>query len=318
MIALTFSRRRGSDREVVLTADRQVDATDDGGAVSSEAGGFLRTLQDDFAAQFAARAASLIGRDLAVVPAGWSRQPYSEFLATLSRYTCCHMLAAGAPAPAAAQADGAEATDRVWVDADRGVAFALIDALLGGREGAYVPDRALTGVERGLLRHVVDLVAESLGHCWPGEQSRLFEVVDDASPHPAAPGRPEQPVTVVTFRLGLAGQTGALRLCLPESLLSARRDGVPPRRRTAGPVEISVVTAEIELSQAELADLAAGDILMTDTPADGEVIVRVAGIPKFRGRLGTCDGRRAVTITRRMGEPPQQAEGRLAAGAAGG
>ena len=27
------------------------------------------------------------------------------------------------------------------------------------------------------------------------------------------------------------------------------------------------------------------------------MVVRVAGIPKYRARLGTCDGRRAVTIT---------------------
>jgi len=285
-----------------LTADRQVNATDAGDDASPAPGGFLRTLQDDFAAHFASRAASLIGRELAVIPAGWSRQAYSEFLASLPGHTCCHMLAArGTPPPTGAAPNGAAAAHRVWVDADRGVAFALIDALLGGREGAYVPDRALTGVERGLLRHVVDLVAESLGQSWPGDRTQSFEVVDDESGCAVAPGRGEQPVTVAAFRLGLAGQTGALRLCLPEALLSAQRNGAQPQRRIAGPLEISVVTAEIDLSQAELADLSAGDILMTDTPADGEVIVRVAGIPKFRGRLGTCDGRRAVTITRRMG-----------------
>ena len=287
-----------------MTADKQVDTTDAGDDVALAAGGLLRTLQDDFAAHFAARAASLIGRELAVIPAGWSRQAYSEFLATLSGHTCCHMLAVGATSPPApAPTDGPELAHRVWVDADRGVAFALIDALLGGREGAYVPDRALTGVERGLLRHVVDLVAESLGQSWPGERPRSFEVIDDTSGHAVAPGPGEQPVTVATFRLGLGGQIGALRLCLPEALLSDRHDGARRRRRIAGPLEISVVTAEIELSQTELNGLSAGDILMTDTPADGEVIVRVAGIPKFRGRLGTCDGQRAVTITRRMGDP---------------
>jgi len=305
-----------SDREVSLTADNQANATNASGAEGPRAGGHLRVLQDGFATRFAARAEALIGRELTVAPAGWSRQSYAEFLATLAEHTCCHILSARRPDAGALPNAGEQATHhRVWVDAERRVSFALIDALLGGTEGAYIPNRALTDVERGLLRHIIDAVAASLGEAWPGDEGRTFEVVgSERCDEPPAAGQAHEPVMVLAFRLDLAGQGGALRLCLPQSLLPAHAERNQAARTPSGPIEISVVTAEIELSASELADLAAGDILMTDTPADGEVVVRVAGIPKFGGRLGTCNGQRAVTITRRVSDRPQLPQGHLADG----
>jgi len=293
-----------------LTSDIEANATDAGGAQGSRPGGLLRTLQEGFAVRLASRAQALTGRELVVTPAGRSRQSYGEFLATLAEHTCCHILSSRCP-----EAGDATPRGRVWVDADRSVSFALIDALLGGTEGVYIPNRALTDVECGLLRHVIDAVAASLGESWPGEVERAFEVVgDEPCSQPHGDGEAHEPVTVLAFHLDLAGQGGTLRLCLPQSLLPGRTEREQAERMPSGPIEISVVTAEIELSTSELADLSAGDILMTDTPADGEVVVRVAGIPKFGGRLGTCNGQRAVTITRRVSDRSQLPHGHLADG----
>jgi len=148
-------------------------------------------------------------------------------------------------------------------------------------------------------------VASCLGESWPGPDAPVFEVAGEptgAAAHVGAAAH--EPVTVVVFHLVLAGQAGTLRLCLPQALGPVGAAG-PAARMPSGPIEISVATAEIDLSASELADLAAGDILMTDTPAGSEVVVRVAGIPKFGGRLGTCNGQRAVTITRRVGDRDQ-------------
>ena len=66
------------------------------------------------------------------------------------------------------------------------------------------------------------------------------------------------------------------------------------------------MTASIEgteLDAADLADLTDGDVIVTDLPTDGEVIVRVGGIPKFAARLQLADGRKTIQITRRLGPP---------------
>jgi flagellar motor switch protein FliM len=61
-----------------------------------------------------------------------------------------------------------------------------------------------------------------------------------------------------------------------------------------------VAVEGVDLSPEELARMEAGDILSTDSDADGEVIVRIDGVPRFAARLGSADGRRAITITRRL------------------
>jgi len=284
-----------------LTPDKQPSQTDDRPA---SAAAQLHRLQEEFATRLSARGEALWGRELTVTCEPWCRQSYAEFLATVPEHTCCHILAAREPTgPGADTPRGpGEPIGHVWLDMQRRVAFVLVDALLGGSEGLYLPDRPLTAVERGLLRYVIDAAAECLTQAWCCRGGRRvgFEVLDAGGlGAPGGGGHVDRPVTVLTFHLAVSGQGGALRLCLPETLLrpSDGRGGGPGTR---GPLEISVVTSEVTLQSSELAALSLGDILTTDTPADGEVVVRVAGIPKFLGRLGTCDGRRAVTITRRI------------------
>ena len=74
----------------------------------------------------------------------------------------------------------------------------------------------------------------------------------------------------------------------------------PQRPTASATLALSAAVAGILIAAQELAGLAAGDIIATDTPADGEVILRIGGIPKFAAKLALADGRRALTITRRL------------------
>ena len=92
-----------------------------------------------------------------------------------------------------------------------------------------------------------------------------------------------------------------MRLCLPIDPTQAHAL-IRPLGKPCQPLEISVTTEYSDISPADLAELAPGDILTSQTPVDGDVIVRAAGIPTFTGRLGACDGQRAVTIRKKVGE----------------
>ena len=62
--------------------------------------------------------------------------------------------------------------------------------------------------------------------------------------------------------------------------------------------------AHAELDGKDLAALAAGDVLVTDAPADGEIVVRVDGRDRFAGRLARWGDRSAVYVTRKLDAPP--------------
>ena len=277
-------------------------------AAAEEAGGpsRLRMLQEGFGQGFSSGVSELLGRQLDVKPAGWTRLPYAEFLSTLREPTCCWILSAfpasGQALPERPHARGdVEFNGCAWLELSRRIACLIVDFILGGSVGAFVPNRPLTSVERRLLRRVVEVAAASLGQAWPSEPGLGFSA---AGGQPARPGEraaaPDEPVTVFVFHLTIGQEGGTGRLCVPAALLE--QNAGPPIGAAAcsGLVEVSATVPEITVSPEELEGLSAGDIVKTETPVDGEVIVRVAGIPKFTARLGTCNGRRAVTITGRV------------------
>ncbi len=188
----------------------------------------------------------------------------------------------------------------VVLEVPQAAAFALIDTLLGGDMGGYVPDRAVNETERRLLCRTAAEAVEALCRRVWCDNSGLISV--DSTDAPDQPDRPSEPVVVARTELSLDGAIGILRLAIPRGVLegSDRKDRPCPDKL----VQIAVEASDPNLNPEDLAELAPGDILITDLPADGEVRVRVAGIDKFVGRLAAGNGRRAVHITGRTDQTP--------------
>jgi flagellar motor switch protein FliM len=279
-----------------------------GAAEGRAEAGTPRKAHGRFADEYSARVSSLIGQPVVLAEPICARKSYAEFLATIREPTCCGLFAAEATGSEAPPAAGL-----IWLELPAAAAYAMVDALLGGAgQGIYIPDRPLTAVERRLLRPVMAAAAECLGQCIPVSASVQPAPQGGARSSARLPdARNDQPVAVWTFTISICGQKGRLSVCLPCWLLESAPPGkaAPPRR--AGPVEISAALSDVPIEAEDLANLRPGDILTTDTPVDGEVIVRVAGIPKYRARLGVCNRRRAVTITGPFltPEPGQDAKG---------
>jgi hypothetical protein len=105
---------------------------------------------------------------------------------------------------------------------------------------------------------------------------------------------------VATFELALGGRVGTMRLCGCGRLAEAA-GAAPNRRGASAALKLTASIEAGELDADELDALAEGDVIVTDLPVGGEVIVRVGGIPKFAARLKLTDGRKTVQITRRLG-----------------
>jgi flagellar motor switch protein FliM len=184
------------------------------------------------------------------------------------------------------------------------IAFGLIDRLLGGTGGdSYIPARPLTALEGRLLRRLVESAAACITRHWPWASTEAFIGAAETLPDFAAELQ-AAPVIIAKFTLTMGRHAGAMRLCLPAAmvpLMGNASDGAwQGRARGGSPLELSVVIQDEGMTAEEVSQLAAGDIVVTDTAGDGEVIVRIAGIPKFYGRLASANGRRAIRITRRI------------------
>jgi flagellar motor switch protein FliM len=183
----------------------------------------------------------------------------------------------------------------IWLGLDTVAAAAMIDLILGGRPYQGVSgDRALTAIDRRLLARVIDraggLVASLAGIPQPLSQRQI-----DQAPELL----PE--VSAVCFDLEIGG---AMWLFVDSDLHTDQKldAGKAGHRAKGGPIELSATLNVAEIAPDQLAALEIGDVISTDASVDVEVTVRLAGIPKYIGQLSTVDGKKAITITRKIND----------------
>ncbi len=181
---------------------------------------------------------------------------------------------------------------RIWLGLDAPAAAAMIDVILGGRpyQGAS-GRRALTAIDRRLLARVLDrasgLVAGIAGIPQPLPRRQVEQMLKPPA------------VAAVCFDLDIGG---AMWLFADRELCAGAKsdaNGRTPRTKS-GPIELSATLNVSEIADDQLAGLEIGDVIATDVSVEGEIIVRLAGIPKYVGQLSTVDGKKAITITRKI------------------
>ncbi len=238
----------------------------------------LAGLCGKFTDSFASAMRLLLSTDVSVSRTSRQRMNRGDFVKSVY---CCFPIG---------QAEG-KSESPCMVAMSHSLVSLILCRLLGAAEDAC-GDRPLTAVETRLLGRAADIAAQSLAAATGGGKFT-------ASPVGALGGDAETELLVAGFDVTISGRTGQMLLALDTREMS-RPTGSYKSDRPAAPLEISAAIEGITIPADEIASLAPGDIISTDTAADGEIIVKVAGIPKFAARLGSSRGRRAITITRKL------------------
>lgn len=253
----------------------------------------LAAFQRDFASRLARGLGGLLHVDVEVRPAGGS--------------------AADAAAPAGgvwrlAEVDDADAVE---LELSPEAAYGLFERQTGSGGGPpYVPDRPLTDIERSLLGPAANVAKVALHDAWPdgapplalaeaAEEAGTFsgQRASDAEPDASGRKKCQRPASGLraAFKLSFGAIRGLLWLRLPRRVFAST--GADGRQ----PVELSAELGETTLPREDVERLAVGDLLATGRSTREPVTVRVAGIPRFVGRLGKHNAHRAVTILKRLG-----------------
>ncbi len=180
-----------------------------------------------------------------------------------------------------AQDSGREAAR---LELEPALAQVLIDMLVGG--GQSPPRRGpLTDIDRRILLPAIEQAAAALCVCADGGAGVALSVA-------AASLQPQSPAVAAEVAFGSAG---AARLVLGEDFAAQclRRMG------HSLPVLLSAYVEE-SISPQELSALNVGDMLASDVAPGGEVVVELAGRGRYAATLGQLNGRRALTIVRKI------------------
>lgn len=235
---------------------------------------------------------------------------------------------AGLPAPACMIAFRIRSADAgVQVDASAlaeispDAAFVLIEILLGSKQPGAADirreliSRELTSIERQILQTVWSQVLRGLSGAWqPLSQLdlRLEEYETDPGLVTSLP--PDEQVIHAAIEVQAGEAAGTLNLALPSALLQLLRPSGAKRNPSASavpdPHKILSAAAGAKLEMAaclegamvsfeDILGLREGDILQFDQPSTDPVTILLNGVRKYRGKLTTSGGRKAITIEER-------------------
>jgi flagellar motor switch protein FliM len=196
------------------------------------------------------------------------------------------------------------------------IALTAIDFLLGGH-GKGTPERALTDIELGLMKNLIDRAMAELAYAFNSVTEVHPQIMrHESNPQFAQIAAPSEMMIVITFNLKIHEDEGVATLCYPYTTLQPvlesfsgnlaqvvstghkARDASNKLRRAVldVPIEFRAEFPAVRLAAGDLAALELGDVIpfgiSTDTPITGIV----GGVPTYVVRPARKGKRMACQI----------------------
>lgn len=191
----------------------------------------------------------------------------------------------------------------VALELNPGVAFSLVDRMLGGTGKTPALTRALTEIEQNVIDSVVKLLLDALSDVWRSVCEVRFRIhARETRPQMLQVQGPNEIVILLGFDLRVGDARGMLNICLPASAIESIGDrfvqGSQRTRREPSaeeavwlatnlgrvPMPVSVEVGSTIVA-GELMRLKRGDLLTLGHSSNAPVDVLVGGLRRFGGRL---------------------------------
>ena len=281
---------------------------------------YLHTMHEGYARAMQSALSGLLFKAVETRLAGIHQLPLGEFVASQ-------------PHPAVLILVTAEPLEGSFLlSLSPSIAYPLLERLLGaGKVGAPQRDRALSPLEWNVTDALTSRLLDLLSEAWaPLTPTRFSVIRRESDPTALKFDSPNEPSVTVTLEVALGDQRGALEIVFPSKAVepyfpkmaaaapfSATKEGGEGREeaisRRLGPaeVEMAVHLPAESLSLKELETLTPGDLIVTNHPHAGLVVVTVEGRKKFLARLGSLKDRKAVKVVAAAGEPSATSRDRM-------
>jgi flagellar motor switch protein FliM len=275
----------------------------------------LQTLHEGFGRNFGAALSALVRSIVEVKLTSVDQLTYSEFVFSLENPTCFNLL----------KAEPLEGN--LILDINPSILYPIIDRLLGGgRETGPLARRPLTEIELRLVGRITNLFLEELHRAWENVLNLELSVARiESNPQLVQIVPPNEVVVLISFELTIGEVRGMMNLCIPynaieriSSKLSAnswvtygKKQSTPQsvqqisRNLQGAKAEMVVVLAETRITTHDLIGLRVGDIITTEKDIHAPLIVHVAGVAKFRAKVGAFKGQKAICVEQHI-EPQRQ------------
>lgn len=208
------------------------------------------------------------------------------------------------------------------------ICFPFIDKLLGGGHSATAaPERPFTDIESKLISQIMDHVIHHLQDTWEPVAHLRFTVTDnETNPQILQNVAPNEIVVLLTFEIRMSeGEAGGmLNLCIPFNVIepimmnltsqswfieNAKTAKVDLDRLNENvqdvSLELEAMIAETTISLEDLSQMKVGDIIPTPKLSTHDILINIAGKPKYKASIGKIRGHKAIRIEDKADETDQ-------------
>lgn len=204
---------------------------------------------------------------------------------------------------------------------DSALVFTVVDSILGGTGSPSIPgNRMFTSIELRLMEKLSRDILLDMEKAWaPIHQVRMNLLRMEMNPRLVNIVPPEYQVVTMALKIQIDDMVGDMVFAIPFMTIDPVRDklrsgvqfdmmAIDPQWSyrlsedlLEAPLEVSVEMGGATITMDELLALVPGDTITLDTQSRSELVVRVAGVEKFKGIPGVRSGNKAVQVTRVQG-----------------
>ena len=214
------------------------------------------------------------------------------------------------------------------MEINTGIAFAIIDRILGGKGENTIKPRVLTEIEEAIVRGIFGKAIANFQEAWTNviHMDPSLEVIE-SNPQFTQIVPPNDMVVIITLQTRIAQTEGFINLCIPYLVL----EPIMPKLTTSFWVASSIARAgsktnvtqmqkklertlvplmvelgKINVTVGEMLDLTVGDVIRLDSKVNEELPIIIGQHQKFKCKPGSSNNRIAVQITQVV---PEEEEG---------
>jgi flagellar motor switch protein FliM len=203
------------------------------------------------------------------------------------------------------------------------LAYALIDSYFGGTDRPYTKTdgKEFTRIELMIMNKVMSLSIADLEEAWaPVHKVSLMHLRTETNPQFVGVVPLSEVIISTTFEVELENASGTIALVIPYSTIESIKnklnssfqsdsdradrvwiDNLEEHMRQLQ-ANVSVNLGETQITVGDLVNLNIGDIIPLGQDCDGELMLNVEGVAKYKCFFGISRGTRAVQVTKPVEE----------------